>query len=751
MTDSRRRVSRLQRAVFLLRFLPLFAAMRAADWLAPKLPLRWPRGGRSQRFAPGITIVVPERGTPDLLATTLSALAAACAEIDEPVQVVVVVNGADAQYYVGLRAAHPRFEWQFHERALGYNGAICAGLAAARHDWTYLLNSDMRLDRRALVELLPYRQPHVFAVTSQIFFEDATRRREETGWSDFHPHHDTPTVYEREPDPDCGLTRGNLYPGGGSSLCRTAVLRRYARESSEYQPFYWEDVDWGVRAWRDGFEVLFCPLSHAWHQHRGTVNRYYAADEIDRVMRRNAQWFDMRHAWTGLAPIEHIRRIAATEPRHWSEFSGRARALRTFRLRLAAHRLRLRGFRYEDITTGRYYGPAPATRHSDPARPRVLLVSPFALFPPAHGGARRIAELVSRLSDRVDFFLLGDERSLYTPDPTPWLRKVRATRLVEGRGDRIGEAPLTLAQRMRRHAWPALRSELERMITLYDPHVVQVEFMELALLAEQRSAVDHGDRRWLLALHDVYLRGDASDAGQVDTEQDDVEQIRAIARYDAVSACSHEDVELLTHPHSALIGNGAIDRRADYQPSPDSPRLLFMGPFRYAQNRDGILEFVERVWPDLRDRFPQLRLTILGGVESAAVVARDARLRQEGVEVVSAFVDPAPYLQQCALTINPQTGIRGSSIKLIESLLAGRVCVSTADGTRGFGADDLRGLVVAADIASMGDAIVPLLADATKRRALERADDAKLDRHTWDAIADRQLALYRQLASASRR
>ena len=747
MTDSGGRISRLQRVVFLFRFLPLFVAMRAADWLAPKLRLRRPRPDRSRRFAPGITVVVPERGTPDLLASTLAALAAACAEVDEPVQVIVVVNGAAAQDYVGLRAAHPQFEWQFHARALGYNGAICAGLVAARHDWTYLLNSDMRLDRRALAELLPYRQAHVFAVTSQIFFEDATRRREETGWSDFHPHHDTPTVYEREPEAEYGsLARGNLYPGGGSSLCRTAVLRRYARESSEYQPFYWEDADWGVRAWSDGFEVLFCPVSHAWHQHRATVNRFYSVAEIERVVRRNAQWFDIRHGWTALAPIEQIRRIAATEPRYWSEFSGPARALRTFRLRLATRRLRLSGFRFESITAGSYYAPAPASAKADPVRPRVLLVSPFALFPPAHGGARRVAELVSRLSGRVDFFLLGDERSLYTAAAEPWLRRVRATHLVEGRGDRIGEAQLTLAQRMQRHAWPGLRSELERLIALYDPHIVQVEFMELALLADQRVAHAHPGTRWLLALHDVYLQGD-----DADREQADRDQIEAIARYDAVSACSNEDVDLLTHPHSALVGNGAVDRRADYLPSPDSLRLLFMGPFRYAQNRDGILEFLERAWPGLKARFPDLRLTILGGVESATIVANDARLRQDGVEVVSAFVDPAPYLQQCTLTINPQTGIRGSSIKLIESLLAGRVCVSTADGTRGFGADDLHGLVVAQDIATMENAIALLLADAAKRRALERMDDAKLDQHTWDAIADRQFALYRQLTPDGRR
>ena len=685
---------------------------------------------------------MPERGTPGTLAVTLDALAAACAILDEPVQVVIIVNGANPMAYNDLRQRHDstsalvpgrtsqiEWLWEFHEKPLGYDGAIAAGLARARHPWTYLLTSDMRLAPDALAKLLPYRQPQVFAVTSQIFFEDASRRREETGWSDFHPHHDKPIVYERTPEAGT-LARGNLYPGGGSSLCRTEQLRRYVADAHEYHPFYWEDADFGLRAWNEGWEVLFCPTSHAWHGHRGTVNRFYAPDEIERVIARNAQWFDMRHAWTQVSPIEHIRRIAARAPEHWSEFAGVVRALRTFRLRLRAQRTRALGLRYDRITQDSYYGAQPDRAE----RPRVLLVTPFALFPPAHGGARRIAELVARLADKVDFILLGDERSLYSLASEPWLKHVRATHLIEGRGDRPTDAPLTLAERMQRHAWPEMRQKLERMIALYDPDVVQVEFMELALLADRRE----GRARWLLALHDVYLAGDGGGG--------DAAQIAALQRFDVVSACSNEDIALLPNTKAHLIGNGAIDRRSGALPSPQTPlRLLFMGPFRYTQNREGILAFLDQAWPALKRQFPDLRLSILGGAESKAIAENEPRLTQDGVDLVSAFVDPTPYLAECTLSINPQYDIRGSSIKLIESLLARRVCVSTAAGARGFAREGLQGLVTADDIAGMAAPIARLLADAAHRHRLENADDALLDTHTWDAVAADQLALYRLL------
>jgi glycosyltransferase involved in cell wall biosynthesis len=272
--------------------------------------------------------------------------------------------------------------------------------------------------------------------------------------------------------------------------------------------------------------------------------------------------------------------------------------------------------------------------------------------------------------------------------------------------------------------------------------------MELAALAAAR----HGRPRWLLALHDVYLSGTPLSSAQPSAlspspeASSDAAQLAAMARFDALTVCSAEDAALL--PDSApvtMIGNGATDRRNAYRPSSESPRLLFMGPFRYAQNRDGILEFLATAWPALRSRFPDLVLTILGGAESAEVGAAEPNLRQPGIELVTAFVDPTPYLDQCTLTINPQRSIRGSSIKLIESLLAGRVCVSTADGARGFTDSGLEGLVLAPAIAAMDTPIAALLVDHIERRRRERGDDPRLDAFTWNTMADRQFDLYRRL------
>ena len=92
----------------------------------------------------------------------------------------------------------------------------------------------------------------------------------------------------------------------------------------------------------------------------------------------------------------------------------------------------------------------------------------------------------------------------------------------------------------------------------------------------------------------------------------------------------------------------------------------------------------------------------------------------------------------------PLTGIRGSAIKLVETLAAGRVCVSTVDGARGFASDAPSGLVVAPSVAAMATPIVELLTDVGRRHRLEAPAPA-LDAYGWHHSVARQRELFVEL------
>src|SRR5205814_1019395 len=55
-------------------------------------------------------------------------------------------------------------------------------------------------------------------------------------------------------------------------------------------------------------------------------------------------------------------------------------------------------------------------RPRTPGKPLILIASPYCVYPPAHGGARRIHQLIERLSHTFDIMLLSDEAENYSAE-----------------------------------------------------------------------------------------------------------------------------------------------------------------------------------------------------------------------------------------------------------------------------------------------------------------------------------------------
>jgi GT2 family glycosyltransferase len=724
-----------------LRLAPLFGAMVAGDLVSRFLPAA--RQPRLTPWRPGVSVIIPERDAPAMLADALGALDMALARIAEPHQVIVVVNGATRDHYASIAARHPAVEFMYSEAPLGFAGAIEWGLTRARFDGTFLLNNDMTLDAQALAALLPWRAPDVFAIAAQIFQQDATGRREETGFTDWYVDRGGVHLFHALPKP--GMHE-HLCASGGAALFRTGRLRHYLPASRCYDPFYWEDAEWGVRAWNDGLRVIFCAEAHAIHRHRSTTARFYAPDELDRIVERNRLLFDARQRGSPNGRSWLMDRICELPYASQRELAHARQAASVFRAR--ARRRGPHPTPPPDIACaeGGAVALQPASysyrlRQSEPGvrvRPRLLLVTPFAVFPPRHGGARRIAQLLAGLRADYDVVLVSDEASLYDARSFAWLDDLYAVHLVQRPSSRpAGAQPEpALLQRMRSHRHPALVATVAEAIARYEPDVVQIEYAELAALVDLRAS----GARWVLALHDACSRAEfASEAAANEFQA-------TLDAYDAVTVCSSEDAALTVHRRIACIPNGSVVRNVPYVPS-QSLQVLFVGPFRYAPNRDGVLHFLREVWPAVRAGVPSATLVILGGDEHRAFTTHERAFTQAGVTVLGHRDDVPALLTASALTINPLSGIRGSAVKLIESLAAGRICVSTSAGARGFAGSALPSLVTVEDVPAMAGPVIDLLADIGRRHRLE-IPSPDLARYGWDRSVELQRSLYDALLHA---
>jgi len=261
-----------------------------------------------------MTVLIPERGNPGLLDQCLASVDGAGRLLLEPLQVIVIANGVQAEDYTQIRIRYPSVEFVFQSAPLTFCGAVRAGLKRAHHDWVYLLNNDMTLEPGALLVLASERRDTAFALASRIELADRGLLPYETNWTSYRVRDEVFEVYHAAPPEGPGPFE-ILFGGGGCTLYRRALLQRYLGRFDPYEPFYFEDLDWATRGWQDGFASLLCPQSVATHRHRATINRFYGAVEADRIFKRNLLQYQLRHVIEGVPREAVLRRIALAEPR----------------------------------------------------------------------------------------------------------------------------------------------------------------------------------------------------------------------------------------------------------------------------------------------------------------------------------------------------------------------------------------------------------------------------------------------------
>ncbi len=675
----------------------------------------------------GVSILIPEFRTPHLLAECLASVEVACRNLQERFEIIVVVNGAPERDYADLRERHPLVLWLFYPQALDFHGAVRAGLATATNAWVYLLNSDMVLDSRALEELLPWRSPGVFAIASQIFFSDTRRRREETGWTQMIARGGMMEFCDVVPE--CAdSVRGTAYAGGGASLFRKDLLLQLSGKRTAYQPAYWEDIEWGAVAWQKGFASLFCPRSKVTHRHRASYSQLYSEEQIARIFHVNQCRFHLRNRLPGGADRDFLRAVD----------DGRlAEALE--KCPLSAVLLhRFAGLFHPWDTTlleqaHKAWFRMPPSRAK--SKPIILLVSPYCLFPPTHGGAVRITRLLQELSQSYHFVLLTDEGEAYTQAARGYYPLLAAVQPVSGRRETSAVRWPRIA-RVRSHSHDKIGAWLEWHQSFWGADLVQIEWVECSALIKRRAR----SVPWVITLHDVLL-GEGSERH---TREDRFE-MHWIRRYSAAFACCKEDASLLPAAHVSVVPNGMKWDRHDYCPSSSRPVVLFMGPFRYEPNWIGIRIFLLTVYPRIRRALPEVELWILGGSNAKQAVIGLDEFRQQGVTVADYVEDTLDWLRSCSLTINPLSGVRGSCIKILESLGAERLCISTFQGARGFGHLMIPQLIT---VESIGEFELPLLdwlSHPDKRRAAECLSPELRRRLSWKTSASIQARVYDEL------
>jgi len=302
-------------------------------------------------------------------------------------------------------------------------------------------------------------------------------------------------------------------------------------------------------------------------------------------------------------------------------------------------------------------------------------------------------------------------------------------------------------------AWdqPAMHAALRRMMAGQRFDLLQVEWPYLAPYALTTPQLPR-----LLITHDIFSVALARRAGLAAGRQQKRLEREAAAwasyesriypQFQAVAAMSAEDAAVIRQRAPAanvvVLPNG-VDT-AHFTPGeirPQPRHLIFVGSPTHVPNLDAACWLLNELWPELRRRRPDLRLTLVN-LDHPQV----RKLQQPGVEISGRLPDLRPVYGQADLAIVPLRAGSGTRLKILEAFAAGLPVVSTPVGHEGLEVVPGRHLLSAENGPALIEAIETLLDDVELRRRLAaNARQLAVSRYDWELIVDQHDAIYHQL------
>jgi sugar transferase (PEP-CTERM/EpsH1 system associated) len=396
----------------------------------------------------------------------------------------------------------------------------------------------------------------------------------------------------------------------------------------------------------------------------------------------------------------------------------------------------------------------------------ILLVLRQPLFPPDTGGKVRSLNIFSRLAKRasIDAVSFADRareaegiwnmRQIFRSySAVPWEEATKgSTRFYcEILANQIGSLPYTLTKCNR----PELRKAVEALTSQNSYDVILCDFLHtavplLAIPHRPKVIFEHNvefqlrKRRWELEPH--WLRRSILGNEWRKTRAAEANVCRS---FDHVACVSSDDAQTLRSEFgidSVSVLPTGVD--TDYfRPSgggSQKGQMIFVGSMDWDPNEDGVIWFLEEVYPRIRGAMPEAGFSIVGRSPSARL--RRIAEANPGVVVTGRVADVRPYLAAAEIVVVPLRVGGGTRIKIPEAMAMAKPVVSTSIGAEGLPFQDGQELCIADQPEEFAQAVLRLHgSDALRDSISKAARAAVVERHGWDRVADSMEAILKQV------
>jgi GT2 family glycosyltransferase len=243
----------------------------------------------------GVSVVIPNYNGLDLFPKTIPPLLEALNHISVPSEIIVADDASTDDSVIFLQNHYPQIRIIRITQNGGFSKTINKGISAARYQLILLLNSDIILTPTYLTYQFKYfSDKRTFGVQGRIvgwnddFIQDAAR------YPAFHGCKlKTSVQYLTEPMDDKPLF--TLYLSGACALVDRDKLRDLGGFNEIFSPFYAEDLELSMRAWRRGWYCYYEHNAICRHRTSSTIQSKEKKKYVEKIYYRNKMYFHGIH------------------------------------------------------------------------------------------------------------------------------------------------------------------------------------------------------------------------------------------------------------------------------------------------------------------------------------------------------------------------------------------------------------------------------------------------------------------------
>jgi polysaccharide biosynthesis protein PslH len=218
-------------------------------------------------------------------------------------------------------------------------------------------------------------------------------------------------------------------------------------------------------------------------------------------------------------------------------------------------------------------------------------------------------------------------------------------------------------------------------------------------------------------------------------------------KFDAVTVVSEEDRLALSEAMGSDCPATVIPITVDLDEFPlikrtaESNHIISVGTMYWPPNIDGMLWFLNDIYPLVRQHNPEVEFDIIGARPPEAILAFD-RLNI-GVHVHGYVDDPTPYLENAGAMVVPLRAGSGMRVKILNALSQGIPIVTTQIGCEGIDVIHDQHLLIADTPAEFAAAVLNLLENPHEANRLGAAGRDLIQNHyDYRAASQRLDAIY---------